>query len=164
MPAVAGCAPAIVLPRRGVHSAHAALPARRATLLLGREAHEVSAQEDVEVAVRPLPDFTNTLLAIDEQLLLGDHPIVLQDQTHEMLTGHRANEEVAFPLGKLIARIKRHARRADRRHSVVDGLLDALHRRLTGAHSHVRASVSLARVVLPAVADVGPAVVAARSN
>ncbi len=81
-----------------------------------------------------------------------------------MPPGHRADEQVAAPFGKKLARVERHAGRRDRRHPVVDRLLDAGHRRAAVADRHVRAPVGLARVVLHAVGDVRPAVVPARAH
>ena len=67
--------------------------------------------------------------------------------------GERADEQVAAPGRKKVARVERHAGRRDRRHPIFDRLL---HAGLMGA------LVNLGAAVIDAVADHRPAVVLSR--
>src|SRR5687767_2899566 len=82
-------------------------------------------RDDVERAVRPLPDVADPLVAVGEQMLLTDHPVVGERDAHEAAVLESSREEVAAPRGEGGARVELRARRRNDRIPVVDGLLEA---------------------------------------
>ncbi len=81
-----------------------------------------------------------------------------------VLGGHRADKEIALPIGEEVARVEHHSRWRDRRHPVIDRLLDAFHARRAVSNGHVLPAIRLSRVVLLPVGDVGPSVVPPRPD
>ena len=69
-------------------------------ILLRRQPHDRRALQDVDRAVGCLPHFADALLLIGEQLFLGDDALAVEHEAHEVLAGHRADEQVALPLGE----------------------------------------------------------------
>src|SRR6185295_3562744 len=137
---------------------------RPGRLLRGQHLHERVAREHVERAVGPLADFADSRVELYEQRLLGDDSLAVQHEPDEPLAGHRADEEIALPLGEQVAGIERHAGRRDRRHPEVDRLVDAWLGRLAAAYGNVLAAVGLASVVLHAVRHLWPTVVVAGAH
>src|SRR5947207_11008155 len=76
------------------------------SLFFGSQANQIGAQEDIEVAVRALTNLADALLAVEQQLLLRDDTFAVQHQADQVHLRHGPDEEVALPLGKLIARIE----------------------------------------------------------
>jgi hypothetical protein len=60
-----------------------------------------------------LPHFADALLLLGEQLFLGGDAFAIQDKAHQVLAGHRADEQVALPFGKHVAGVEHHSRRRD---------------------------------------------------
>src|SRR5262245_46564557 len=118
------------------------------TLALRCEPRQARSDERVDRAVGRLPYLAAALPEIDEQLLLGHHALALEHQPHQVLAGHGADEEIPFPFGEEVPRIEHHPGRGDRRHPVVDRLLDTRCRGSAVADAHILAAVGLTRVVL----------------
>jgi hypothetical protein len=58
----------------------------------GREAQELGARQEINGAVRTLPDIADTLMAVGEEALLGDDSVAIQYQAHEGLRLEPADE------------------------------------------------------------------------
>src|SRR5687767_13897859 len=108
-----------------------ALP--RALLPRG-EPHELVSGEDVYSTVRPLLHFANPPFAVYEQSLFGDDSVALEHESHQVLPGHRTDEQVSPPRGEQVAGVEHHSRRPDGWHPVVARFLHARHRRQPRSH------------------------------
>src|SRR5690606_3845546 len=106
---------------------------------------------EVDRAVGALPDIPDPAHSFEYHLNVRHAP-TLDGQAGELLPGNPADEEAAPPLRERVARVDEQARRRDGRDPVVHGLLHPL---------AVRGDVDRVAVVVDAVADDGPAVVAA---
>jgi hypothetical protein len=56
------------------------------------QAQQLGASQEIDGAVWPLADIAHPLVAIGEQVLLGDNPIAIQYQPHQRLRLQPANE------------------------------------------------------------------------
>ena len=54
------------------------------------------------------PDLADALLLIGEQLFLCHDALAFEDESHEMLSRHGADEQVPLPLRKHVARVEHH--------------------------------------------------------
>ncbi len=81
--------------------------------------------QEVEQAIRSLPDVADTLLQFAEVALFADDPAVLEGQPHQEARPQGANEEAALPAGEGRACVEGHARGRDHRIPIVDWLLHA---------------------------------------
>ena len=76
----------------------------------------VGVGDEVEEPVGALTHVANALVEIDKELLAPRHVALLVDRDPLYAPPLQvANEQAALPVGKLVARIERHARGADRR-------------------------------------------------
>src|SRR5688572_10697927 len=91
-------------------------------------------RDDIERAVRSLPNVTNPLRASDEQVLFTRHSLAIQPQAHEAALPKRADEQAVAPVRKGIASIELRAGGSDHRVPVIDRLLHSLTRRRRTAY------------------------------
>src|SRR4030095_1224012 len=95
--------------------------------LLGAQSHETVAGTDVNRTVGTLLDFSYAPVTIRQEFFFRDDFVSVKDQSYEMASRHRADEQVSFPGGKQISRIEHHSRRRDGRHPIVARFLDTFH-------------------------------------
>src|SRR4029453_13055429 len=67
---------------------------RAPRLLLGSQSHDRRALQYVDRSIRSLPDLTDPLLLLREQLFFGCYAFAAQHEAHQVLASHRADEQV----------------------------------------------------------------------
>src|SRR6202040_2161445 len=126
------------------------------SLVLRDEPHNPAAiaiRHHVERAVGALLDIADPRVQLGQQALLGSHPLPVQHETDQMLSGKRTHEEALLPAGEQLAGVKADAGWCDVGRPEIDGLF----------HARLRRAVSVDRlpVVIMAVADHRKAIVPA---